>query len=201
LQILTKLLRPNLFHPSVKKKTMRAVLDKLISNRYLKRMPQSSNKILLFVGLFIALVFFGMLSFLLYPSFLSQLKLYQQKYKISQKDAEAILHKQLPGDASKAEQDKRFSAILSLAKSTNYINIHDCKPDPLVYKTTTLKIKFKNPDTIDRYISFDKSKNYLVRNQSETIIQPLLAESKIISYGYGCDSSSKSVGFILLEKK
>jgi hypothetical protein len=107
---------------------------------------------------------------------------------------------QTPGpSASEEERANHFRLVQSIAKPAEFLDISDCKADPVVLKVKDQsKFTVRNTDNADRKF---------VLSQSKFIIIPALSDTELTAdfglgpgiYGFGCDNSFSPIGLLFVE--
>lgn len=98
-------------------------------------------------------------------------------------------------DPSKVNVEK----LLSLAENTSILHILDCTPSPFVMRMKQgKKYVIRNNSLIDHTLSFNGEKTVTVKALSDKTMKADFGETGV--FGYGCDTSAKAVGFVVISE-
>jgi len=101
--------------------------------------------------------------------------------------------------ASNEEKERHFSIVQRIAKSAEYLDITKCNvASPVVFKVKDGEAFIvKNDSSVEHTISIHDNQIFSIAAHSTKSIQP---DFKIGAgvYGYGCDSSPREVGMLLV---
>lgn len=99
-------------------------------------------------------------------------------------------------NASQDQQKQFFDLVSKTAKTSDALDISQCKPNPVV-----MKVKYggtfpaKNTDSVPHRIVFDKDHVYTIPANGQTAVEVNFGKAAGI-YGYGCDSTNYAVGML-----
>ncbi len=106
----------------------------------------------------------------------------------------------IKNDAPEAEKQRHFFYATSISKVSEFLNLTNCNPDPLVIKVKNGAIlKLKNDGDAELSIGIDASHIYVVPAKSVKEIKADLGKGTGL-YGYGCNASKTPAGMIFVEK-
>lgn len=106
----------------------------------------------------------------------------------------------IKNDAPEAEKQRHFFYATSISKVSEFLNLTNCNPDPLVIKVKNGEIiKLKNDGDADLSIGIDANHIYVVPAKSIKEVKADLGKGTGL-YGYGCNASSTPAGMIFVEK-
>jgi hypothetical protein len=101
-------------------------------------------------------------------------------------------------DSPEDEKMKHYQFAISIAKEAEYLNITDCKSNPLVWKVKNgTMVKLKNGGSTEATITMDDKHIYSVAAKSTKSIKADFGMGEGL-YGYGCNNSPTPVGMILV---
>lgn len=101
-------------------------------------------------------------------------------------------------ESSDEEKMKHYQFAISIAKESEFLDVTDCSPEPLVLKVANGgTVKLKNDGNADVTIVMDAEHTYSVGAKSTKSIKADFGKGAGL-YGYGCNQSSGPRGMIFV---
>ncbi|MEX2090765.1 MAG: hypothetical protein WD989_01370 [Candidatus Paceibacterota bacterium] len=101
-------------------------------------------------------------------------------------------------DSPDEEKMKHYQYAISISKESEYLNLTNCSPEPLVLKAINNgTIKLKNDGEMPVTMVIDAEHTYLVGPKSTKSVKADLGKG-VGLYGYGCNNSSGPRGMIFV---